>query len=458
MKLDLQKLVLKRLLKSQNHDLYTKLSVKYFTGANLILFSKITNFYKNNMRLPSMDEFSVVKKDVALQEYLENQIFSEENENDTIQNEFLVSQLQDYFVREETIDFLNTFLEQFENLESVEIMDLLQNHLLELNKANPSSEECFDVAELDLIPKGDSFVLHASGLSTEYDSVNGGFGRQELILLGGRRGSGKSIISLNLAHHRFKNKNTVAVFSIEMRYKEVHDRLVSMISGVPFLNILKNELSPMDKIAIAKAKIESFYERDEKVDKLLEELGKDFDFNKFETLFNAKKPPFKKHRLFIIDDSSLTLNRIDHYCNMFSSKYDNFTMAEVDYLNIIKYPDGKNWMSQIEIADELKRLSRKYDLSMVSPYQIDATGEARFAKGILDSADRGFNFFPPSEEDPEGGITIHTTKIRNGRKMNFDVPMDWSCVRINPASTKLINEKPHNSVVYGSQESEQDLG
>ena len=30
-------------------------------------------------------------------------------------------------------------------------------------------------------------------------AVNGGFATQELVMLGGRRGSGKSIISLNLA-------------------------------------------------------------------------------------------------------------------------------------------------------------------------------------------------------------------------------------------------------------------
>ena len=33
-----------------------------------------------------------------------------------------------------------------------------------------------------------------------------------------------------------------------------------------------------------------------------------------------ERPELKDHRLFMIDDESLTLNRIDHYCNMFSSK------------------------------------------------------------------------------------------------------------------------------------------
>jgi replicative DNA helicase len=75
---------------------------------------------------------------------------------------------------------------------------------------------------------------------------------------------------------------------------------------------------------------------------------------------------------------------------MFSSKYPNFNMGVVDYINIVKHENQKDWQTQITIADNLKSLSRKYDITMLSPYQIDATGEARFAKGILDSADQKF--------------------------------------------------------------------
>jgi len=163
------------------------------------------------------------------------------------------------------------------------------------------------------------------------------------------------------------------------------------------------------------------------------------------------------HRLFMIDDESLTLNRIDHYCNMFSSKYPNFNLSVVDYINIVKHENQKDWQTQITIADNLKSLARKYDVTMISPYQIDATGEARFAKGILDSADRSFNFFPPPESDDrslENKITIHTTKIRNGRHMSFDVHMDWSCVKINPNMSEIVSEKPHAAAKFGAGKNE----
>ena len=82
-----------------------------------------------------------------------------------------------------------------------------------------------------------------------------------LSVFNGRRGSGKSIISLNCAIERFIQGSTVAFFTIEMRYKEVHDRLLSIISEVPFLDIYKNKLTDNQKIQIAEHKCETFYKR-----------------------------------------------------------------------------------------------------------------------------------------------------------------------------------------------------
>ena len=399
MAIDLQKLTLRRLMDTQSNDLYSRLLNQYFTGINLVLFEKIKSFYKANMRLPSTSEIIALRKDVGLQEYIENQIVNDENVCAEIQNEFLVAQLQDFYIRDETIHFMDKFVDQLDDLEKVEIVDKFQNHLLHLNQAIPYNDELYDIAELDFFPTEDDFKIFPSGLSAEFDAINGGFATQELVLLGGRRGSGKSIISLNMALNRFLEGNTVAFFTIEMRYKEVYDRVLSIISEVPFLDIFRNQTTPAQKIQMAKAKFKHFYKPSEKIEQLLKELEYSKDFKMFERKVKMEKPTMTDNRLFMIDDESLTLNRVDHYCNMFSSKYPAFNLAVVDYINIIKHDDQKDWKTQITIAENLKSLSRKYDLTMISPYQIDATGEARFAKGILDSGDRSFNFFPPPEEE-----------------------------------------------------------
>ena len=459
MALDLQKVTLRKLLETQNHDFFTKLIPQFFTGANTGVYSKIENFYKAHLKLPSVEEMVMLNKDESIQEYLESQILGEDNSVPTIENDFLVSQLQDFFVREETITFLDKFVDDLEDLEKIEIIDQFQDHLLSMNNAIPTSEELYDVADLEFFPTSEDFTLFPSGLSAEYDAVNGGFATQELVLLGGRRGSGKSIISLNCAIERYIQGSTVAFFTIEMRYKEVQDRILSIVSNVPFLDIYKNKLSDNQKIQIAESKCATFYKKTDFINEKLSKLKNDYNFDSFEEEFKIHKPEKLDRQFFIIDDAAISLNRIDHYCNMFNSKHSNFTMGVVDYINIVKYDDQKDWKSQIAIAEALKLMSRKYDITMFSPYQIDAGGEARFSKGILDSADRGFNFFPPNENDDPNRIMVHTTKIRNGKAMNFDIGMNWECTKVVSADSQLINEKPLGIAKYGSDktESENDL-
>ena len=229
MNIDLQKLTIKRLLSGQNHDFFTKLSPYFFSGANSSIYNKIESYYKANLKIPSEEEFYLINKDVNSQEYFENQIVASGKYTD-IDNDFIIAQLQDHFVREETISFLDGYIDQLEDLEKIEIVDKIQNHLLKLNSALPTSDELFDVADLDFFPSADdfktspfwSFVLSLILLMAVLPLKN-------LCLLGGRRGSGKSIISSEYVLSIDScMDHTVAFFTIEMRYKEVHDRVLSM--------------------------------------------------------------------------------------------------------------------------------------------------------------------------------------------------------------------------------------
>lgn len=456
--IDIQKVAIRRLLDTQSTDFYNKLVNKFFTDNNLVLFRRIQKFYEDNMRIPSADEFHALVNIASAKEYLETHILVDSAIGDKLQTDFIANQLQDYFIREETINWLDTFISQLEHLERTEIIDKIQSHILDLHKFLPEGEELFDVANLDIIQDQERFVMFSSGLSAEYDSINGGFGLQELIMFGGRRGSGKSIITLNAAKHQFlNNNNSVAFFSIEMRYIEVYYRLMSMLSRVPFMKFLRNELSPEEKLIVAKTKLDTFYEKCDESETLLNDLVRTGNTKEFDASLRAKKVPLKQKRFHIIDDVNLSIPKIDHYLNMLSKKHDVRTTV-VDYLNIIKVEDRMDWKSQISLADSLKTLSRKYEQMMISPYQIDASGEARFAKGVLDSADRSFRFTPADLNEDPSVLPFEITKIRNGKSMKFDVHMDWDCLRVIPEKSEVINGKILNK--YGSDEKEQvgDLG
>ena len=50
-----------------------------------------------------------------------------------------------------------------------------------------------------------------------------------------------------------------------------------------------------------------------------------------------------------------------------------------------------------------------------------------------------------------------TSKIRNGKTLNFEVFMNWPCVKIDPTQSKVINENLLPGERYGSEESSKDL-
>lgn len=453
---NIQSIALKRLLESQSVDFYNKLTNKYFDNTNLVIFSYIRKFYEQRMRMPSTLELSESIHNPNVKHYLENEVL---NQSDPpIESTFIADLLQDYFIREETIQWLDTFIDRLETLERTEIIDAVQQHALDLYQFLPDGEELFDVAQLESFPEDDSFTMYPSGLSAEYDSINGGFGLQELIMFGGRRGSGKSIVTLNTARHQFtQNNNSVAFMSIEMRYVEVYFRLMSMLSGVPFMRFMRKQLTEEDKLQVAKTKLDTFYSESEEKERVLKRLLENKDFREFDVTLKNKKVPFKDKRFHIIDDVNLSVPKIDHYLNMLTKKY-NIKACVVDYLNIIKIEDRMNWQSQISLADSLKTLSRKYEVMLISPYQIDASGEARFAKGVLDSADRSFRFSPADLNDNPDVLPFEIAKIRNGKSMKFDVHMDWECLRVVPEKSQVVSGKILNKYGDDSKEQGRDLG
>ena len=76
---------------------------------------------------------------------------------------------------------------------------------------------------------------------------------------------------------------------------------------------------------------------------------------------------------------------------------------------------------------------------MVSPYQIDASGEARFAKGILDAAD--IALVMEAHDKEKAALTFSTTKIRGASELTITSPINWETLRISPNSIDAPEKK-----------------
>lgn len=109
---------------------------------------------------------------------------------------------------------------------------------------------------VDLIPTG----------YAAYDTVNGGFPTEGVVLLAATTSGGKSTVLMNLLKNIHVNTyaNVLRV-SFEMGDKQEHSRFLSLISEVPFYKIKQKKLTPQDKKTI-KTAYKKFNEFGEKHD------------------------------------------------------------------------------------------------------------------------------------------------------------------------------------------------
>ena len=83
----------------------------------------------------------------------------------------------------------------------------------------------------------------------------------------------------------------------------------------------------------------------------------------------------------------------------------------------------------------MKALAEKHDVVMVAPYQIDANGEARFSKGILDSPDyaillQAYKTAEHGGTDTVDAMKFSTTKARDVPPFEAASAVDWHTLKI----------------------------
>jgi len=102
-----------------------------------------------------------------------------------------------------------------------------------------------------------------------------------------------------------------------------------------------------------------------------------------------------------------------------------------------------DWKIQTIIAKQLKNLARKYEILIVSPYQIDSTGEARLSKGILDACDTAQLLEPDKETST---ITFVPSKVRSSSdEVISTVAIEWDCLKIHPKEVNIEDLRPEES-------------
>ncbi len=417
--------------------MWAKIKLVYLDPAFSTLYAAISRHYEKYSKIPTFEDLELTLREGASLKTLATLKLADVPD---ISADVALDALVDQYTQNETIRQLDKFIDKLPVYDTKEIKENLSNIVLRLDEKTFSAEGVYSMSDIMLFrpPEDIAKSRFHLGLNNTFDAVLGGIAREEYLLIGGKRGSGKSVTGANICVNQYESGNVSAYFTIEMTGHETLERLMAIHAGVNHSNIRKGTLSDQEVLSIVKARAGMFKDSEGHVMDFL----KHRDRYRFEEQLVRNCKLKDDNQMIIIDDRALSLTALDLHLGKLKSKFgEKFTVAVVDYINqiVVEGADKYDWKPQIAVSTKLKDLARKYEIVMVSPYQIDATGEARFAKGILDAADVALVM-----EAGENSMTFDTTKIRGGGAMKFTSAIDWNTLRISP--TPLDNPEHHDKI------------
>lgn len=186
------------------------------------------------------------------------------------------------------------------------------------------------------------------GLSN-IDNWMRGIGRNRLIVVAGRPGTGKTAFALKAARSIGKQEfGPSVIFSMEMEHDELIDRMLSDMTGVPFSDIQRCELGIVEKNSITQAK------------SMLEELN-----------------------LHIDDKPRMNIPYISAQCRKLKREHGQLGVIVIDYLGLLELHQQKNENKTDAIGrvtKECKNLAREIGCSVVLLAQMNREIEKRSTK------------------------------------------------------------------------------
>lgn len=430
--MDIGATVLHMLMEEQSLDGWARVKSDFFEESYKSLYSSIHRFYQEYNRIPSFDQLDTVTRDIKTQKDLAALRLLEVPEIDI---DLAIDALIDQYSQNESLSLLDSYIDKITVMDSLEVKESLSGIVMKLDEKTHTDEKVSNMGDLLLFQEQglEEHSVIPLGINNDFDSRVGGAYREELIMIGGKRGAGKSLVSANMVANQYELGKTAIFFTIEMTALETFHRITSMLSKVSYSNIRKNRLDAKEMNAVARVRADMFQHSEG----FYEEFLDNRNALDFERKLTSECKLKEDNQIIIVDDRSLSLTGIDLQLQKAKAQFgDSLSLVVVDYVNQIETGLGKDiydWQSQIYASKKLKEFARKYDVAMVSPYQIDDTGQTRFAKGLLDSPDSAFLIDAHSKED--NAVTLTSTKVRSGPDIEFTSVMDWETLKLGPQST-----------------------
>jgi replicative DNA helicase len=437
--LNIASALLKQIIVQKDLDTWAKLKEHYLPGEYQSIFRILDKHIDNYQDLPQFEDLQYEVRDRKLQE----KIFAIESVDVEVDAWLLLDYLKNEYAQIEILDELDKYIDNTVAMATAEEnIEQLQEIVLRVSDkvdVKPPEESMQSISLFEDDKELASYL--PLGLNSEYDSQIQ-FSPKDLVLVGGRRGAGKSLTCCNLASNVYDAGRSALYFTIEMDSRQILQRICSVSTKIPLKRLRSKMLSSEEWSRIGgwwAGRFDGGHE-------LLPEFEKTHDFETFHKNL-TKLSLHKERQLDVIYDPALTLSKIQSELDKKVNQLD-VGVVIVDYLNQVKRHNAPSrtgqydWTEQIEVSKKMKLYAQEYETLFFAPYQTDASGEARFAKGILDAADAAFSL--ETWEQSDNCMTFNCTKMRNNRMESFTSEVDWETLKIGPASA--LNPKQREDI------------
>jgi replicative DNA helicase len=428
--LNLASALLKKVIVTDDLATWALIEAHYFPPEYQKLYKAIDKHLSSYNELPSFEALELSIREPKLQEQIASLKVIEVPDIDAYQ---LLDYLKNEFTQTEILTQLEKYVDNTVAMATAEeSITALQDIIVTVESKVDLKDPEEDMSRMSLFDSQDDIERSlAMGLNSEYDNFVK-FSPRDLILIGGRRGSGKSLTCANVAANVYSQGGSAIYFTIEMTSRSIMQRIAAISTGVPVNAIRNRNLSISEWEKVAKWWAGRFDEGHEVFDSYREHRS----FDKFHE--ELTKRALRPNQVDVVYEPSLTISKLQAEID-YKMKTIRPKVIIVDYLNQLKRVNSKSdqydWKEQIEISKALKSMAQEYEVPFISPYQTDATGEARMSKGILDAPDAAFALETYKHED--NVISFNCVKMRNGEEQSFTSVIDWATLRIGPESARI---------------------
>lgn len=442
--MNLASVLFKTIIAQSDIETWSNCQKHYFPAEFASIWSYINKHVETHSIIPTFDDLRLSVRDSTLRD----RFFALEKVDEVdIDGATLLEYLKNEYTQIEIMNQLETYLADSIAMESAqENIESLQNIVLSVEEKVDLKDTSTNMRKMELFDPIEELEKNVPlGLNRDFDRIQT-FGPSDLVLIGGKRGAGKSIACANIASSTYEAGHSVMYFTIEMSSRATMQRICSISTGVPTSAIRNRNLSIGEWEQVARWWSERFEDGERAFSRYLSHR----DFDTYHTELTAK--PLREKQIDVVYAPSLTLANIRTELDKKVARLQPRVVI-VDYINQVKRSMVSNgrmgqydWTEQIEVSKALKTYAQDYGFIMVSPYQIDASGEARFAKGILDAADAAFTLDAHAKED--NIISFNCAKMRNSDEVSFTSTMDWASLAIGPETGYIKDKDGPDEEVY----------